>query len=266
MKNRNLICAAVLLELLAPGVVAASSVRSAPSVAAPLRGPALSVVGTSLAELQEAGSVILPPGEFMGLKTEALFTRAWRENLIPQSGKDRTLVLFRRNEDTGVAAWGTNSAKIRRFLDGLTTKLQEALPGEDFHLQFAGIQVTQDKRPRAHEPHIDRTYSYHLAASYPLSLRSRGPLLYRVDKDVTMFETVPTGPRSAAIVSAVGREYATGKPGTLHAAWPHRVRRRVVLLVGWVSDDMPPMAADLPSRFLDTLRERERRLKVLLGL
>jgi hypothetical protein len=224
----------------------------------------LSAVGKTYGELQTKGAVILPPGRFMSPRTEAAFNRAWRSDSVLRPGKDNLHVLYMRDAAGSPGEWSTNSRRIRTFLYGLTSRLRTSMPNESFYLDYAVVQVTDGKKPRAREIHTDRRLPYQVVISYPLLQRSRGVVVYRTNDNVTAYSSAQAGPRSAAVMSGIGREIAGQMEAVLHAAPGQSVKRRVVLLLSWLTGEVPVDWENYPRRILSAVMRREKKLAALV--
>jgi len=245
-----------LCAALAASAVAASAAPKASSPAGS-REPAVVALPPSaaLSGLQEQGFAVLEPGTFMSQDAEAAFEAEWRRRLRIKRGRDNQLYLYYKDYDD---RWGKTSEKVRRFIYRQTAKLRAALPGEDFDLRMATIQVSDRKVPRAGDPHIDRNASYHLVLSYPLGPRSRGTVVYPPGRSRKP-RAIEAGPRSAAVFAGIGRELATGRPAIVHAAPAGKVRRRAVLLLAYVTRGAPAVEK-LPRRLVAAAVRRQRAL------
>lgn len=215
-----------------------------------------------LDQLRATGIAVVPQAEFMSPQAEMAFNNSWRRNLTPVKGRDVSHYLFEAGPKGKKPDWSTKSTLIRESLERLTSKLQAALPGEDFYLDGAQIQVSELKRPRASKAHIDCNDRYHLVVTFPLLRRGKSTILYKTNRSITRVETIVPGPRTAAVFGGAGRELVYKRPSIIHVAPPVKVKRRPVLIVTYLTRNAPRS-----SRFpKGTVKEFERRSKKLIGV
>jgi hypothetical protein len=241
----------------------APTLLAAPAASARAAAPAAAAASAvaPYADLQAAGFAVVPHAEFMDETTRAAFNGAWRRNLEVKSRRDSTLTLYRVRK--GEPDWVSRSRRIQDFVARETEKLKAALSGENFHLGAAMIQVTDNKVARASGPHVDTNNPYQFVLTYPLRRRDPATVIYRLDADGRGADRLRPAAGSAAVFSGIGGEISGRRPGTLHAAPTEKVRRRVVLILTFLTDGGPAWK-DMPRRVVAATERRAARLARLL--
>jgi hypothetical protein len=227
--------------------------------------------GVSLDGLRTAGFAALPPYALLDLETESAALAEIDSRYAPEGRPWATFVELSRPPtlpSAGETRWDDAkharlNALLRPFVERLTTAVNRALPGE--RVKVRDVQLRLETKARAADVGIHVDLGGYVTATY--ALRGDGTDLYLTAPGGAV-RVIRGPPHTAAIVTNKEREWATGIPGTVHAAPALGLgKMRVVLIVrfyrpGREEADMP---RELSTRLDETLKQRAARVRQALA-
>jgi len=154
------------------------------------------------------------------------------------------------------------NALLRPLVERLTAELNRALPGEN--VKVRDVQVRLETKARAADTGVHVDLGGYVTATY--SLRGGGTDLYLTGSDGSV-RVIRGMTHAVAIVTNMEREWATGVPGTVHAAPALDLgQTRVVLIVryyrpGYEGTDMPDAVS---KRLAEAIKARNERVRSAL--